>query len=435
MTSFGSGDNPFEGILENLMRAMSATQSGPINMDLAKQIALITANPPTEEPGDQSSTVANQDLSSSQSPMNAAGFDFNQQMGFGVGGPSFAMQSEPNVDPTDRIELQNLLRIAELQVSQATGLETANIQSAICNRTHWVQDTLGAWKPVFEALATSLSSGLNNAPEPDPSDPMAAMASMSKMLGPSLIAMQVGGMVGQMATRALGSYDFPIPRVAANAGAPTLQLVAPNIAAIANDWDLPKDQLGLYIAVGETVRCAVMNRQPFAARLGQLLVEYAGGFRPDSAEAQERFSNIQAGDATDFAQMMGNPRALLGAIQTDEQRVTLLRTNALISAFVGYVDHMTDKITRGLVPTHSAIEEVLKRRRVEETDAQRLGEELLGLELSQQTFDRGTHFIQGVVERAGEESLTRLWGTQDTLPNPAEIDAPGLWLARIDLPE
>ena len=38
-----------------------------------------------------------------------------------------------------------------------------------------------------------------------------------------------------------------------------------------------------------------------------------------------------------------------------------------------------------------------------------------------------------MVERAGFESLERLWESADTLPTPAEIEAPGLWLARIDL--
>jgi uncharacterized protein (DUF2342 family) len=37
------------------------------------------------------------------------------------------------------------------------------------------------------------------------------------------------------------------------------------------------------------------------------------------------------------------------------------------------------------------------------------------------------------LERAGEGELSRLWESPAGLPTPAEIDAPGLWLARIDL--
>ena len=35
----------------------------------------------------------------------------------------------------------------------------------------------------------------------------------------------------------------------------------------------------------------------------------------------------------------------------------------------------------------------------------------------------------------GRDALERLWKSDRELPTPAEIDAPGLWLARIDLPE
>ena len=39
-----------------------------------------------------------------------------------------------------------------------------------------------------------------------------------------------------------------------------------------------------------------------------------------------------------------------------------------------------------------------------------------------------------MVERAGADGLARLWVDEQDLPTPAEVDAPGLWLARIDLP-
>ena len=37
--------------------------------------------------------------------------------------------------------------------------------------------------------------------------------------------------------------------------------------------------------------------------------------------------------------------------------------------------------------------------------------------------------------RAGDQGLARLWSSPHTLPTPAEVDAPGLWLERIDLTE
>ena len=41
--------------------------------------------------------------------------------------------------------------------------------------------------------------------------------------------------------------------------------------------------------------------------------------------------------------------------------------------------------------------------------------------------------MRGVLERADESALARLWADELWLPTPAEVDAPGLWLARIGL--
>jgi len=47
--------------------------------------------------------------------------------------------------------------------------------------------------------------------------------------------------------------------------------------------------------------------------------------------------------------------------------------------------------------------------------------------------DRGVAFVEGVIEREGEAGLARLWTSARALPTPAEVDAPGLWLARLEV--
>ncbi len=81
------------------------------------------------------------------------------------------------------------------------------------------------------------------------------------------------------------------------------------------------------------------------------------------------------------------------------------------------------------------VTEAVRRRRVEADQSDRFVERLFGLELTQAQYDRGSRFVAGVVERAGAEGLARLWSEERYLPTPAEVDAPGLWLARIDLPD
>ena len=75
--------------------------------------------------------------------------------------------------------------------------------------------------------------------------------------------------------------------------------------------------------------------------------------------------------------------------------------------------------------------EALRRRRVEFGPEARFVERIFGLELSQSTFDRGAAFVEGLVDRAGTPVFDLLWADESSLPTEAELDAPGLWLARL----
>ena len=75
----------------------------------------------------------------------------------------------------------------------------------------------------------------------------------------------------------------------------------------------------------------------------------------------------------------------------------------------------------------------LRRRRVETAQASRFVERLFGLELTQDKIDQGSAFIDGVFARAGAPALAALWSDVEHLPTPNELQAPGLWLARVGL--
>ena len=60
-------------------------------------------------------------------------------------------------------------------------------------------------------------------------------------------------------------------------------------------------------------------------------------------------------------------------------------------------------------------------------------ERLLGLHLTRQQVERGRAFVDGVSERAGQAGVNQLLDRPGSLPTPAEMDAPGLWLARLEL--
>lgn len=405
---FGDG-NPFEGMpfLGDLAKLLMS--SGPVNRDLARQLAVWIA---------------------------AEG------------------QPEANVDPLDRMRLEELARVAEMHVGTSTGLDTTSgglLTVLPVTRSEWATRTLDAYAPLLEALATSLATppgggagtgdagdlsgaGLGERDDPDDAgldDPAERLLGrLGGVLAPALMGMQAGSMVGHLAGRAFGQYGFPVPRPASD----QLLVVPANIDAFAADWSLPIDDLRMWVLLEEIVHHAVLLRPHVRARLDELLRSYAAGFRPDPSGMEALLSGVDPTDPASLEHALADPEAVLGTMLSDVQHQVRRQLAGLVSALEGYVDHVMDTTGRRLVEAHRSLSEALRRRRVERSEGDRFVERLFGLELGQDQYDRGTAFVRGVVDRAGEDGLRRLWLSPVELPTPAEVDAPGLWLERIDLP-
>ena len=353
--------------------------------------------------------------------------------------------SEANVDPVERIGIEQLARVAELNVAQVLELPTSvsgrTVSVLPVNRTTWVQTTLDAYRPLVEHLAGALSppeeEEIELATDPEDADPLAAMfAGMLEMLQPMVLSMTAGSMVGHLAQRSFGQYDLPIPRPITGARADELLLVVPNLDEFATEWSITPDDLRLWVCVHEIAHHAVFGVAHVRARMDDLLTRHVSSFRNDPDALEDKIGAIDLTDPSSMARLqevLGSPEVILGAITSPEQQTLRPELEALVAVVVGVVDHVLDVVGGQLIGSYDMLSEALRRRRVEAAESDRFVERLFGLELSQGTYDRGSAFVTGVVERAGEDGLRRLWTDAAHLPTPPEVAAPGLWLARIDL--
>ncbi len=346
--------------------------------------------------------------------------------------------SEANVEPRVRIELDELARIADMQVQQVTELPTEvdgrPVRLVVTTPGAWAQRTLEDYRPLMTELATSLGRGSEVADlGDDASDPMAQMfAGLSKMMAPSMLGMAVGSMVGHLAARAFGQYDLPIPRPRSN----ELLIVPDTIDAFAADWSLPLDELRLWVCVQEITAHAVLAVPHLRDALEGYVRRHVAGFRPDASAIADRLGSVDLGDADAMQALqktLGDPEVLLGAVQTPEQQAALPYLDALVSVIIGYVDHAVDQGAAHLLGNPSQVAEAVRRRRIESSPDDVFVSKLLGLSLTRQQVERGRAFVTGVVERAGDDGLRQLFGSAASIPTPNEVDAPGLWLARLEL--
>ena len=363
---------------------------------------------------------------SGQGPLN---WEIAQQM---AGWAASGGESEPNPDPLARVRLEELLRVAELHVSEATGLDVSDAEVVTVDavsRNGWALRTLDAWRPLFEKLAERMAPAIAAPPEPD-DDPMARLfGNLPQVLGPFLLGLQAGSMVGQLATRAMGQYDVPMPRPAGKA----ILMVPSNIDGFASDWSLATEDVRMWICLREVTNHAVLGRPHVRARLDELIGSYVGAFSPSTAALEERLSGIDFDDMAGLQSAFGDPAKMLDELQNDAQRQIQGPLRSLLSAVAGYVDWVMDSIGRRLIGPYQPLTEALRRHRLEENAGIRMLEQLFGVTLTADDYEKGQAFVHGVLERAGTDGLRPLWRSAKELPTPAEIAAPGLWLARLEI--
>jgi putative hydrolase len=290
-------------------------------------------------------------------------------------------------------------------------------------RGTWALQSLDDWAPWLERMVAANPSG-GPLPVSDTDDLLQQLAST---MGPVFAGMQFGSAIGHLAQRALGHFELPIPRPGT-----TISLVPENIARFAEDWSLAIDQARLWVCVRELTAYTVLSRPTVVERIGTLLDRATSEAADTSRDLASRLSDLGP-DPQDLERILADPEALLADLLAPDRQFGSEQLVVATTAIGAYVDYITTQVAGRLLGSTATLSEAWFRYRTADTANARGAAVLFGLDLSKERVEQGASFVRGVVERAGDDGLARLWETAASLPTPAELLAPGLWLERIDL--
>jgi putative hydrolase len=382
-----------------LMRMLQS--SGPVNLEIARQTA---------------TAVANSDLTTGET------------------------RAVVPVDPSAAAVFDQLVRAAQLAVADATGItETMSLTARCVDRQTWATTTLDALAPVLESLAHALQArgGLGGPDAGDPSDAAnqanAFVGMLMQTLVPFVLGSWAGGMLGQLSHRALGQFDLPLPLE----GFPVQLFVVENVDAFAEEWSLPVDELRYAVVLREVVHGGQRTIPWVRERVARLASAYVGAYeaRPEAFEELLAGLDITDPSSMESLEQLADPGQILDRMKSDRQGPILEELQRFVSVLEGYTDVAVESLGDRMISSHGRIDEALRRHRLERGEATAYLDRLLGLELDRRHYEEGAAFCRGVVERASFDQLNRLWTDEAMVPTRAELEAPGLWLARIDLPE
>ena len=389
----GSGD--FFGripLFREFARLM-ATGTGPVNWELARQVAVATA-------------------------AGAEDLGMVPQLPRPVAAP----------DPGEARSWDDRLRLAELWVDPVTSLPAPGVALTArpVNRPDWAETALPGFAPLVEPGARRVAEALGaGAGMGGP-----GVGDMVGRVGGLIAGLQVGTLVGQLARSVLGQYELALPP-----DDPAKVLLVPeNVAAFEQTADLPGDQLRLWLACHQVAAQRLLAGVPWLSdQLRRVVDEVALQTEPDASGMMDRLQSLDMANPEALQELLsGGGEGLLGPPSAALQAATG-RLEVLLALVAGYAVVIAGRALEGRLPGLAAIEAAVGRRDADPQSPARLFALLLRADPDRAAAARGERFCREVLAATDIEGLDRAWSHPENLPTAEELDVPGRWLERVGL--
>ncbi len=348
------------------------------------------------------------------------------------------------VTAEERRAVEEACRLADLWLDPVTTLPAGGGSSAAWTRTGWLTSTLPAWRTLVDpvaarvvaamggALEQGLSGGFGGGlPEGLPpevagllggADLGGAMKGVMQQVGGLVFGIQVGQALGALAGEVLGATDVGLPLSAP--GTPVL--LPAGVAAFGDGLEVPLDEVRLYLALREVAHQRLFAHVPWLrSHLFDAVDAYARGIEVDAQAIERAVGSFDPSDAESLQRALGE--GVFELKPTPAQQAALDRLETALALVEGWVDAVVDSAAQQL-PHAAQLRETVRRRRASGGPAEQTFAALVGLQLRPRRLREAAALWAAVAEARGSEGRDALWEHPDLLPGPSDLDDPAAFV-------
>ena len=353
------------------MLSQSGSSTGPVNYDLARQMAIQQLTPG------------------------------------GLGGPEQA----------DAVK--DAVRLAELWLEPVTTLPAGATRSAAWSARDWVEHTMPTWQRLCDPVAQRVSGAWVEALPEEAKQVAGPMLAMVSQMGGMAFGSQLGGALAQLASEVLTSTDIGIPLGPEGVAA----LLPANIEKFTAGLERPAGEVMVYLAAREAAHQRLFAHVPWLRqRLLATVEEYASGIKVDTSALEQLATQVDPSNPASIEQMMSS--GVLQPQTTPAQQAALDRLETLLALVEGWVDVVVADAIGDRLPGADALRETLRRRRASGGPAEQTFATLVGLELRPRRLRAASNLWALVGERHGIKVRDGIWAHPDLVPTATDLDEP-----------
>ncbi|BDR53326.1 hydrolase [Bombiscardovia nodaiensis] len=398
MRSQGGGQLPNPSEVRAMMEAFTAgglntpeqmkesTQEGPINVKLAKAIAL---------------------------------------------GRVQAKKSDSVVSAAQAEKVAQAMSQANLWLDAVCSFDPAPGQAQALTRASWVEGTLDSWAKFAAPVAQSMNnallevlgsrfgdlpqaeiSGMFAGPVPIPMpEGLKDPKTLISLLGNTSFAMQLGQAAGEMSSEVHGSFDQGIALLENPAGG----LIGQNIVEYATSLEFGEDEVMAFVALQEAAHARLYAAVPWLMpRFEALIGKYARGIDIDLEAMQDQIDQATSLDPESMAGAINIGK--VGMQDTPEQEEALHGLETLLALVDGWVDCLVWRAGMAHLPHLEQLREMMRRQRAVGGPAEQTFESLIGLKFRPKRLREAAEVWERMTVQSGSEERDALWSHPDLLP-------------------
>jgi putative hydrolase len=325
--------------------------------------------------------------------------------------------------------IADAVHLAETWLDGATALPAGTTKAVAWTPTDWIDNTLETWKrlcdPVAEQISTVWASAL-----PEEAKTMAGpLLAMMSQMGGMAFGSQLGQALGKLSREVLTSTDIGLPLGPKGVAA----LMPEAVESLAEGLELPRSEIITFLAAREAAHHRLFSHVPWlASQLLNAVEAFAKGMKIDMSGIEDFAQGFNPASLTDPSQMeqllnqgIFEPKA------TPEQTAALERLETLLALIEGWVQTVVSDALGDRIPGTSALSETLRRRRATGGPAEQTFATLVGLELRPRKLREAAALWERLTEAVGSDARDAVWQHPDLLPRAEDLDEPAAFIDSI----
>lgn len=321
------------------------------------------------------------------------------------------------------------VRLAETWLDGVTPLPAGTTRTVAWTPSDWLDNTMETWKrlcdPVAEQVSTTWTAAL-----PEEAKAMAGpLLAMMSQMGGMAFGSQLGQALGKLSREVLTSTDIGLPLGPKGVAA----LLPEAIEAFAEGLERPRSEILTFLAAREAAHHRLFSHVPWlSSQLLGAVEAFAKGMKVDMSGIEDfarGFNPASLSDPSEMEQLLN--QGIFEPKATPEQEAALERLETLLALVEGWVQTVVSGALGERIPGTSAMAETMRRRRATGGPAEQTFATLVGLELRPRKMREAAVLWERLTEAVGADARDSVWQHPDLLPSASDLDEPAGFIDRM----